>query len=62
MSATSNEDDIYSLQAKITTQQSLVRQLKKDGAPVEKVLGEVAIMTDLRAKMTALEAKEVNTI
>jgi hypothetical protein len=41
MSEVTPEDDIYSLQAKITSQASLVRQLKKDGAAAAQINEEV---------------------
>lgn len=49
-------DDIYSLQAKLTTQQSLVRQLKKDGnASPQQLADEIQKLTDYRAKLAELE-------
>jgi glycyl-tRNA synthetase len=48
-------DDVYSLQAKITKQQSIVRQLKKDGADPEAVGAEVNILLELRAKLNEME-------
>lgn len=38
-------DDIYSLSAKITSQQSLVRQLKKDSADALLIAQEVSFQT-----------------
>ena len=48
-------DDIYSLQAKITNQQSLVRQLKKDGSSAEIIAKNVEILTQFREKFNQLE-------
>ena len=54
-------DDVYSLQAKITKQQSTVRQLKKDGADPETVATEVNTLLELRAKLAELEKLEAPT-
>lgn len=55
----SSEDDIYALQAKITSQQSLIRQLKKDGNAVNaaEIAQAVEKLTELRALLVELEKK-----
>jgi glycyl-tRNA synthetase len=50
-------DDVFSIQAKITRQQSLIKQLKKDGAVNAQVQDEVAVLNALRATLAALENK-----
>lgn len=50
-------DDIYSLQAKITSQQSLIRQLKKDG--VSDVSVEVEKLTNLRNQFALLQNNSI---
>ena len=59
ISASTNEsqcnDDIYSLQAKITSQQSLVKQLKKDSAASTDIQREVDKLLMLRAQVAELE-------
>jgi glycyl-tRNA synthetase len=57
-------EDVYSLQAKITTLQSTIRQMKKDGKPANEVAVEVEKLTSLRARVaemskTDLPAEEV---
>jgi hypothetical protein len=52
-------DDIYSLKAKITKQQSFVKQLKKDGADALVINGEVAVLLDLRSKLAQFEKASV---
>lgn len=54
-SASPEVDDVYSLQAKITSQQSTVRQLKKDGAAAATVTDEVNKLLALRAQLAELE-------
>jgi glycyl-tRNA synthetase len=56
-SQVSSEDDIYSLQAKITSQQSIIRQLKKDGNAINaaEIAQEVQKLTELRASLAELE-------
>ncbi len=54
----STEEDAYSLQAKITTFQSSIKEMKKNGAPTAAVLEEVAKMTELRAKLAELQKTE----
>ena len=51
----SQVDDIYSLQAKITSQQSLVKQLKKDSAASADIQKEVDTLLQLRAQVAELE-------
>lgn len=48
-------EDIYSIQAKITNQQSVIKQLKKDGADAQTLLTETNKLTDLRAKLAEIE-------
>lgn len=55
-SSTPGEEDVFALQAAITKQQSRIKALKKGGASNKDVTGEVAILTELRAKLAALEA------
>ena len=50
------EEDVFALQAAITKQQSHIKALKKGGASNKDVTGEVAILTELRAKLATLEA------
>ncbi len=50
-------EDVPSLQAAITRQQSLIKQMKKDGASNADVIDQVGELTALRAKLAALEAK-----
>ena len=52
--AAAGEDDQYSLQAKITVQGSKIRQMKKDAAPGGDIAEQVAILTNLRAKLAIL--------
>lgn len=56
-----NVDDVYSLQAKITVQQSLIRQLKKDGNANNstQITEEVLKLTNLRNELALLE-KSIN--
>ena len=56
-------DDEFSLQAKITVKQSLIRQLKKDSAPSTDIAAEVEILTSLRSQLAVLtqSVKEVDT-
>lgn len=55
-SGASNEiDDIYSIQAKITSQQSLVRQLKKDSAAAADVQVAVEKLLQLRDQLVSIE-------
>lgn len=51
--------DIYSLKAMITKQQSVVKQLKKDGADPLLINQEVATLLDLRSKLGQYEKAEV---
>ena len=51
-------EDIYSIQAKITQQQSLVKEMKKNGAAAADVLAEVTKMNDLRAVLAKMNATE----
>ena len=53
-------DDVYSVQAKITTQQSLVRQLKKDGASPQQINDEVSKLTELRNTLISMQSQ--NTV
>jgi glycyl-tRNA synthetase len=55
--APTESDDIFALQAKITKQQSLVKQLKKDGAQNALITEGVAVLQALRARLAALESK-----
>jgi glycyl-tRNA synthetase len=50
-----NPEDIFTLQAKITTQQSLIKQMKKDSANASSIAEEVARLTDLRLRLANLE-------
>ena len=50
------EDDEYSLQAKITVKASQIRQMKKDSAPAQDVVNEVAVLTALRARLAEMTA------
>jgi glycyl-tRNA synthetase len=52
-------DDTFAIQAKITYQQSIIKELKKSGALAQAVLDEVNILNELRAQLnsrTKLEA------
>lgn len=50
------EEDMYSLQAKITQLQSSVRQMKKDGASASDIAAEVEKLTSSRAKLSEMLA------
>jgi len=52
----SDVDDVYSLNAKITSQGSTVRALKKGGGSAEDISTEVAKLLELRAQLAAMEA------
>lgn len=54
-------EDVFSLQAKITTQQSLIKQLKKDGADTEQLTIENEKLGELRARLTDLENASIST-
>ena len=57
MSADSKDvEDVYSLNAKITSQGSTVRALKKGGGSAEDIATEVAKLLELRAQLAAMEA------
>jgi glycyl-tRNA synthetase len=49
------EEELCRLQASVTTQASLVRQLKKDKASSDAIADGVAILVDLRAKLAEME-------
>ena len=52
---TSQPDDVYSMQAKITTQQSEIKLLKKSGtASAQAISDSVAILLDLRASLALM--------
>ena len=52
-------EDIYLLQAKVTQQQSFVREMKKAGnSSAQQILDEVNKLTDLRAKLAELTKVE----
>ncbi len=51
-------EDVYSLQAKITTLQSTIRQMKKDGKAANEVAVEVEKLTSLRARVAELSKGE----
>ena len=51
-------EDVYSIQAKITQQQSLIKEMKKNGAVAADVLAEVTKMNDLRAVLAKMNATE----
>lgn len=51
-------EDVYSIQAKITQQQSLIKEMKKNGALAADVLAEVTKMNDLRAVLAKMNATE----
>ncbi len=56
-------EDVYSLQAKITSQGAVVKTLKKNGAPNEEITAAVATLVALREKFNLLIAKnEENTV
>jgi glycyl-tRNA synthetase len=59
----SEEDDVYTLQAKITQQQSNIRALKKSDPPTsaDTILEEVGNLNDLRAKLALLTAGDVRS-
>ena len=50
-------DDVYSLQAQITSQGAAVKTLKKNGAPNEEITAAVSILVALREKFNLLIAK-----
>ena len=54
-------EDVFSLQAKITTQQSLIKQLKKDGADTEQLTIENEKLGELRARLADLEKATIST-
>lgn len=58
MSTFEDTDDLYSLNAQLTKQQSNVRQLKKDGAAPETIAAEVEVLKSLREKVSALVKKD----
>jgi glycyl-tRNA synthetase len=58
----SDQDDIYSLQAKITQQQSTIKELKKTGANAQTVANEVATLTQLRAALDDMNKKMTPTV
>ncbi|KAJ1434028.1 glycyl tRNA synthetase [Ochromonadaceae sp. CCMP2298] len=46
------EDDVYAVQAKVTLQQSKIREMKKGGeANAQEILDQVTILNDLRANL-----------
>lgn len=47
--------DVFSLQAKITSQMSLIKKMKKDGAPISALNDENEILAELRSKLSELE-------
>jgi glycyl-tRNA synthetase len=51
--------DIYSLKATITKQQSLIKQLKKDGGDPSLIQNEVTTLLQLRSQLAQLEKNEV---
>lgn len=51
------EEDVYSLQAKITSQGAVVKTLKKSGASNEEITSAVAVLVALREKFNILIAK-----
>ncbi len=55
--APTEQDDSFALQAKITKQQSYVKQLKKDGAASELISEGVTVLQALRARLAVLESK-----
>lgn len=59
--ATTATEDVFSLQAKITTQQSLIKQMKKDGAAAELLAAENEKLGLLRAHLADLEKAVVST-
>ena len=58
MQAPEQIDDIYSLRAKVTAQQSLIKQLKKSG---NDTTAENNVLADLRSKLGAVEAAVMST-
>ena len=53
--------DVYSLQASITAQASLIRQLKKDGTDASRITEEVGKLTTLRAHLAEMEKASAPT-
>jgi len=51
-------DDVYSLQAKITSQGATVKTLKKSGASPAEIAAEVEKLVALRAQLAELEKKD----
>jgi glycyl-tRNA synthetase len=49
------EDDIYSLQAKITNAKSTIKQLKKDGAPSNEIAAATSILLACNAKFAEIQ-------
>eukprot|EP01036_Dinobryon_divergens_P037853 gene37853-49607_t len=49
------DDDIYSIQAQITKQQSVIKQIKKDGVSSDVLTTENEKLAELRNKLAALE-------
>ena len=57
------EDDIYAIQAKVTQQQSKIRELKKAGnSTAQEILDEVEALNNLRAKLNKCNADKVPEI
>lgn len=48
-------DDVFSMQAKITAQQSLIKRLKKEGASPQSLVEEIEKLTQLRLQLAELE-------
>ena len=48
-------DDVFSVQAQITKQQSVIKQLKKDGAAANSIAEETEKLSSLRIKLAELE-------
>jgi hypothetical protein len=57
----SSTDDIFSLQAKITTQQSLIKRLKKDNSSTTILTTENNKLTELRTQLAQLEKLATST-
>ena len=52
------DEDEFSIQAKITVKQSLIRQMKKDSAPSNQIAKEVEELTSLRTYLANLTANK----
>ena len=57
----SADDDVFSLQAKITSQAAIVKTLKKENGPAEDIAREVAKLLEMRQTFSEMEKARVST-